>query len=273
MIDFKDIMNKELAKLKNEKALLEKLYPNDDGYFLEVKKNKGKYMQFYKCKMLEDGGRGKVQRNFIKKEDIGIARRLAQRDFDIQILKMLDEQIAALEIAIQSYPSFNGKMLFNSLSDTRKALVDSKYKDDARYISDWKGAFAGEEGNAFKEKYPIETPYYTDNGEHVRSKSEKIIADKLAKEKVPYVYEPSCELNRKGLHPDFALLNVATRETFYYEHFGMMDKPEYATAAVRKIEKYRELGYEYGKNLLYTFETGADGLSVKAITAIINDYL
>jgi hypothetical protein len=53
----------------------------------------------------------------------------------------------------------------------------------------------------------------------------------------------------------------------------MMDKAEYATVAIRKIEKYRELGYEYGKNLLYTFETGADGLSVKAITAIINDYL
>ena len=151
--------------------------------------------------------------------------------------------------------------------------MDSKYKDDARYISDWKGAFAGEEGDAFKERYPVETPYYTDNGEHVRSKSEKIIADKLAKEKVPYVYEPSCELNRKGLHPDFALLNVATRKTYFYEHFGMMDKAEYATVAIRKIEKYRELGYEYGKNLLYTFETGADGLSVKAITAIINDYL
>ena len=75
MIDFKDIMNKELAKLKHEKALLEKLYPNDDGYFLEVKKNKGKYMQFYKCKMLEDGGRGKVQRNFIKSRLLRIRRK------------------------------------------------------------------------------------------------------------------------------------------------------------------------------------------------------
>lgn len=114
--------------------------------------------------------------------------------------------------------------------------------------------------------------YYTDNGEHVRSKSEKIIADKFAKEGIPYVYEPVCELNRKGLHPDFVLLNQESRQTYFYEHFGMMDKPEYAIAAVKKIAKYRELGYEYGKNLLYSFETGVDGLNINDLNRIILEH-
>ena len=80
-------------------------------------------------------------------------------------------------------------------------------------------------------------------------------------------------MNKKGLHPDFAVLNITTRETFFYEHFGMMDKPEYATAAIRKIAKYRELGYEYGKNLLYTFESSVEGLSIKDLKIIIEKYL
>jgi len=52
-----------------------------------------------------------------------------------------------------------------------------------------------------------------------------------------------------------------------------MDKPEYATAAIRKIAKYRELGYEYGQKLLFTFETGGDGLSIKDLKIIIEKYL
>ena len=80
-------------------------------------------------------------------------------------------------------------------------------------------------------------------------------------------------MNKKGLHPDFALLKIETRETFLYEHFGMMDNPEYTSMAVRKIAKYRELGYEYGQNFLYTFETGADGLDIKSLSWIIKKYL
>lgn len=265
-------MNEELLRLKQRKEELEKLYQNDDGYFLEVKKNKGKYLQFYKCKMIEKGEKSKVQRSFIKKDDIGEARRLAQRDFDLQILKLINEQILALEATIQAYPPYNGKEIFSSLSETRKFLIDSEYIDDEQFVLKWKESFAGKD-NSFDEKYPIETPYYSEKGEHVRSKSEMIIADKLSKAGVPYVYEPTCDLNKKGLHPDFAVLNITTRETFFYEHFGMMDKPEYATAAIRKIAKYRELGYEYGKNLLYTFESSVEGLSIKDLKIIIEKYL
>lgn len=272
MIDFNIMMNEELSRLKQRKEELEKLYQNDDGYFLEVKKNKGKYLQFYKCKMIEKGEKSKVQRRFIKKDSIVEAKRLAQRDFDLQILKLINEQILALETAIQAYPPYNGKKIFSSLSETRQLLIDSEYIDDEQFILKWKEKFTGND-SSFNEKYPIETPYYSEKGEHVRSKSEMIIADKLSKAGVPYVYEPVCDLNKKGLHPDFAVLNITTRETYFYEHFGMMDKPEYATAAIRKIAKYRELGYEYGQKLLFTFETGGDGLDIKELNFIIKRYL
>ena len=270
---FIDVVNQEIDSIKGEIESLERRYPKDEGYFLEIKKNRGKYTQFYKCKMIPGQGRFKVERTFIKRDDIDVARRLAQKDFDFQLLKILHEQLIALNGTIQEFPKVDGMMLYKELSDARKALIDSKYIDDQTYIERWLAQYNDQEDtDFFKEKYPIETGYYTDNGEHVRSKSEKIIADKFAKEGITYVYEPACDLNRKGIHPDFVLLNQATRKTYYYEHFGMMDKPEYAIAAVKKIAKYRELGYEYGKNLLYSFETGVDGLNIKDLSRIIFEY-
>ena len=274
MKSFIDAINLEIENIKGEIEILERRQPTDDGYFLEIKKNRGKYTQFYKCKMVPGQGRLKVERTFIKREDIGVAKSLAQRDFDRKLLKLFKEELAALKGAVNGYPKQDRATIYKELSDERKTLIDSKYVDDQTYIEQWLDRYNEQDDtDSFKEKYPIETPYYTDNGEHVRSKSEKIIADKLAKEGIPYVYEPICELNRKGLYPDFALLNINNRETIYFEHFGMMDKPEYAASAIRKISKYRELGYDYGSNLLFTFETTSDGLSSKELNNIIHRYL
>ncbi|MCH4192124.1 MAG: hypothetical protein LKF52_07435 [Butyrivibrio sp.] len=49
---------------------------------------------------------------------------------------------------------------------------------------------------------------YTEKGELVRSKSEKIIADKLFMMKIPYHYEKPLKLDSYGyVHPDFTVLN------------------------------------------------------------------
>lgn len=266
-----DVLSEERKQLIIEKKRLEQVIVADDGYYLEIKKNKGKYVQYYRCHKLTD--KDEIEKDFIRKSDIDIAKKLAQAEYDRKLYMDVVSRLGKIDAVLGCYSKNRKSDLYTKLSPERKALVESNYVDDDVFIINWKGAFAGEEGNAFKERYPVETPYYTDNGEHVRSKSEKIIADKLAKEKVPYVYEPACDLNKKGLHPDFVVLNITTRKTYFYEHFGMMDKPEYATAAIRKIAKYRELGYEYGQKLLFTFETGGDGLSIKDLKIIIEKYL
>ncbi|MCR5415467.1 MAG: hypothetical protein K6E79_01580 [Pseudobutyrivibrio sp.] len=272
MEKFIDIADNKLNELKIERDRLRRIYPVDDGYFLEAKINKGKYYQLYKCKTMTGPGRNKVSRTFIKKSELSIAKQLAQKDFDIQLLKLLDNQIDVLEKMIEEYPIQSGEDIYKNQSDIRKSLIESKYEDKEKFTEAWKKSFMKKEKDLYDDKYPIETPYYTDNGEHVRSKSEKIIADKLEKEGIPYVYEPAHELNKTGIHPDFVVLNINTRKTFVYEHFGMMDRPEYAVAAIRKIEKYRKLGYEYGENFLYTFETGENGFDTMNLEMIINKY-
>ena len=40
------------------------------------------------------------------------------------------------------------------------------------------------------------------------------------------------------LHPDFYCLNLRTRQEFAWEHFGMMDDPDYASTTAEKLRLY-----------------------------------
>ena len=44
-----DVLSEERKQLIIEKKRLEQVIVGDDGYYLEIKKNKGKYVQYYRC--------------------------------------------------------------------------------------------------------------------------------------------------------------------------------------------------------------------------------
>lgn len=54
---------------------------------------------------------------------------------------------------------------------------------------------------------------------------------------------------------------------------SMMDNPEYARAAIRKIESYEKNGIYLGENLILTFETQQNVLDFKIIEEMIDRYL
>lgn len=66
--------------------------------------------------------------------------------------------------------------------------------------------------------FPVQSEIYTENNEHVRLKSEKIIADKLSLKGIPYKYEQALVLKEKIVFPDFTVLNKRSREIYYWEH-------------------------------------------------------
>ena len=126
-------------------------------------------------------------------------------------------------------------------------------------------------GKAFPEELP---EIYTERGERVRSKSEKILADKFYLKGIPYRYECPLKLSGMGMvYPDFTLLNVKTRQEYYWEHFGLMGDPEYCEKAVRKIAAYEKNGIFPGVNLIFTFEAGKASLDMKQIDRLIEQYL
>ena len=77
-------------------------------------------------------------------------------------------------------------------------------------------------------------------GHWVRSKSELIIANLLFDRRIPYEYDSRLYAEDKSSYknPDFTI--ECNGETWYWEHWGMMDDPEYRMDRARKIEWYKK---------------------------------
>ena len=125
-----------------------------------------------------------------------------------------------------------------------------------------------------KEFYEGTAEIVTEKGERVRSKSEKILADYFYRNNILYQYEKPLYLKGYGtIYPDFTFLSKKTRKEIYWEHEGMMDKPEYAKSAVKKIETYQRNGIHLGERLILTFETELTVLNSQIVEELVERYL
>ena len=117
--------------------------------------------------------------------------------------------------------------------------------------------------------YPEQLIYKTCKDEYVRSKSESLIAMNLYIQKVPYRYECELKLGNITLYPDFTLRHPSTGKTFYWEHFGKMDLPEYAKNAADKLHMYARNGIYPGDRLITTYETMEQPLDTAIVQKLI----
>ncbi len=122
-------------------------------------------------------------------------------------------------------------------------------------------------------RFPLSENYQTMNGELVRSKSEKIILDLMAQNHVLYVYEAPLMLADGLVYPDATALNARLQKTMYWEHFGMMDDPDYANDALQKISRYERSGIFVGDQLIVSFESSKNVLGMKSIERLIRQFL
>lgn len=150
----------------------------------------------------------------------------------------------------------------------RKLLIDPVTLPDKNYETLWQSQKSA--GNDF-----FNSPeFFTANGEKVRSKSEVIIADTLSRMKIPYKYEMSLELkDGKTIYPDFCCLNLRTRQEVYWEHFGLMDDPDYISKTISKIQSIQESGYNLGENFIFTMEKSELPLNPKFVQTMVEKYL
>ena len=200
------------------------------------------------------------QRNYISKKNPKLAIKLAQKEYDQTVLAKaltFQEQVDALWHTLEV--DFDD--IINQFPEEKKKLIKPYFSSDDEFIKKWESM--SYDGKLIDESIP---ELFSNNGEQVRSKSEKIIADKLAEMGIPYRYEAPLFLGTMGIvYPDFTLLKVCTREEIYWEHLGMMDDPNYVHKALNKINTYIRNGYIPGKNLLLTFESKAIPLNMRNV--------
>ena len=210
---------------------------------------------------------GKLE--YVKEKDIYKVKRIVQRDYYAALLDNLLTVRYRIERFTKIYDIGSIARVYDDLSEARKALVTPLFPSDEAYITDWRAHNIGDT-NTFPEK----GKYLTARGEFVRSKSEKILADIFCKYGLIYQYEPEIMLyNGVRCYPDFAILNIKERKTYYWEHFGLVSNSDYADKNLEKLARYEKSGIILGDNLLVSFEAKGIGLDVQSIEDKIIRYL
>ena len=194
---------------------------------------------------------GDMTGTYIKKKDIAEVKALAQKEYDRKMLSVYEKKRRIIDEFIQKYEKTDAENRYKQMNKDRKMLINPYEVDDETYRTLWESVKY--QGKMFEEG---QSEIFTEKGERVRSKSEKLIADKLYLLDVPYRYEYPIKIHGLGIvYPDFILLNVKKRKEYILEHFGMMDNAEYCEKAIFKINCYEKSGIFLGDKLMTTFET------------------
>ena len=247
-------INERLSYLKKLEVQTEKTF-KENLLKGRIKINaSSKYPQIYLITKSKDPN-GK----YLGKKDANMISRYCQRDYSKRVLKKIQDLINKLEKFLNGLPSeLCSASLENFLAEKnlvrRKYLTDSVLSDE-EFVKAW--LFVKYKGKAFLE---TNSELVTDRGERVRSKSEMLIANKLATLGIPYRYEfPHKLRDRHGfkitVYPDFTLLNKETRKEIILEHFGRMDDPEYVSHTLEKLNLYGRNGIFPGSRFLFITET------------------
>lgn len=205
------------------------------------------------------------KKTYIPKKKEAFAQQLAAKKYFIALKKDYQHEKMALEFYLKHHLSTGGhaeKLLLKNSEFQR--LLSPLHKPISQELDEWMHA-PYEKYMNFPEKLIHSTPA----GHKVRSKSEALIATFLYENKIPYRYEPTLQLGESIIHPDFETRHPISGKTIYWEHFGMMDYPNYVKTAADKMHLLLCHGFIPGINLITTFETSGVPLCVDEIIDII----
>lgn len=122
-------------------------------------------------------------------------------------------------------------------------------------------------------QYPENLIHKSMSGNLLRSKSESMIDMLLYTNQIPYHYEEILHLPQLTIVPDFTIIHPKTRKIMYWEHFGMIDNPEYFQKYMKKLEVYTQNEIYPGNQLIMTFETKEKPLTLEEIDKVIQKNL
>lgn len=206
---------------------------------------------------------------YIPKDDMDFVHQLAQKDYDEELLRLASKRLKQIQRITKDYEDFEFEQIYLSKSAHRQGLIKPYRPTWQQIMNKWLNQEYT--GKGFDESAPV---IYTDKGERVRSKSEKILADYFYHNDIPYLYEKPVHLsNNITIYPDFSFLSREKRKEIYWEHLGRMDDPAYVNSIIKKISTYEANGIYPGERLILTFETKEIYLSTNEIERLCDKYL
>ncbi|MBR3402930.1 MAG: hypothetical protein IKG67_11915 [Parasporobacterium sp.] len=117
-------------------------------------------------------------------------------------------------------------------------------------------------------KYPTIMP-----GLLVRSKAEADIVSRLEYFGVPYHYDEVMNFNGIKIAMDFLCLNITTGNIWYWDHRGMLDRPDYIRKTLYCENIFLNAGIIPGINMIVTTETLDHPLDLQWVDQLIQHFL
>jgi hypothetical protein len=202
-----------------------------------------------------------------------------------------------LTIVVLSNPCWllSRELLYTALTRHQDRLVilhQGPLTDYRRYAGEQHSEIARRLTNLFSDPLPREVSvgaqqrfledgliHRTERGDLVRSKSELVIADKLYARRIEYAYEQPLILpGGRVRYPDFTITDHARGTTFYWEHLGLLDDPNYRARWEKKRLEYSEAGIRSWKEgggatgmLIETRDNLGGGLDSALIAKLIDE--
>ena len=266
MEEIKMCAAQELRKLKEMEKMAADDLKNAPPGTLRIAKNHNSNQYYWRTEPKDTKGR------YIKKSNEALIKGLAQKEYAKKMLPVIRKKIKELE---RIYDVCTWKDLlytYERLSQARQEMIVPYILSEDEFAEQWiqeNEIKIAESGEA-----KCISQIYTEKGECVRSKSEKILADKFYLMNIPYFYEVPLYLQGYGyVKPDFTILNKRTEKTYYWEHLGLMDVEDYCQTAIKKIECYEKNRIYTGKQLILTYETKDHPLNIRIAERLIKEYL
>lgn len=208
------------------------------------------------------------QKTYIPRKNLELARKLAIKKYLSAKKTDILQELCAIDYYLRHHnaQSEHANELLTEHPEYSKLLAPF-FTPLSRELSQW--------ANGPYETNPNHPEHLIHQGaskHSVRSKSEAIIDLLLYTNRIPYRYECALQLGDSIIYPDFTIRHPTTGEIYYWEHFGLMDDPNYCKNAYGKLQQYSAYGIYPSIQLLTTYETKQNPLSIELVSDMIKHY-
>lgn len=251
-------VKKEIASAERELKQIcniEKGFPKGE---IQCAKNQARYKWFVK---------NENTKIYLPRENKEFAQELALKKYYVTRKKELEEYIAGCKSFLKRMQDIEGKTEALVTHPEYGKLLEKSFTPVNRSLAEWT-----KQDYMHCDKHTEALIVKGTQGKMVRSKSEAIIDMLLFKNKIPFRYEDKLILDGITIYPDFTIRHPVTGIFYYWEHFGLMDDPDYRKSACLKIKTYTQNGIIPSINLIMTFEDRKNPLSIEKVENIIRDY-
>lgn len=205
---------------------------------------------------------------YIPKQNRKLAEQLAIKKYIKHQLEYSIREKRAVEFYLRhhDYVACSSEQMFTEMPEYQE-LLSPYFRPTSEKLLTWMNT-PYESNN----KHPEQLIHKTGSGIYVRSKSESLIDMALHVNRIPFRYECALHLGESTIYPDFTIRHPQTGNTYYWEHFGLMDDPVYCKNACTKLQLYTSHGIIPSIHLITTYETKSKPLSSETIENIIKEY-